>query len=108
MVKAILRLFSLVDDTLSKPFDFNLENKTVTIGRSRENDIQIPNGFLASHVSRKHGKIILENGKVIYIDSSSQGTVYSGRFGMRLLRDGEKMELLDNDFILLPMILTNT
>src|SRR5205814_9819194 len=75
--------------------DFECEE--ITIGRVDENDICLPKG----NISKKHTKIVVQDGKIIVLDlKSTNGTYVNGRklAGPRLISPADKVYI--GDFIL--------
>ena len=84
-----------VPDEASREFDLSFDKKIITIGRDKENDIQIP----LNTVSRSHARIIKEGSDWFVEDlNSTHGTKVNGQNlgsgGKRLLHEGDQIEIV--------------
>src|SRR5690349_5685152 len=78
-----------------REFDLVFDKPNITIGRDRENDIQIP----LSTVSRRHARIYEERGNWFVEDlRSTHGTSVNGQIlglgGKKLLLEGDQIQIV--------------
>lgn len=81
-------------------FDLTLDKTSISVGRDRENDVQLP----LSTVSRRHARIFWEGDNWFIADlHSTHGVLCNdqplGSGGKRLLRDGDHIEIADATLI---------
>lgn len=84
-----------VPEEAPREFDLSFDKTIITIGRDKENDIQIP----LSTVSRRHARIVKEGGDWLVEDlNSTHGTKVNGQNlglgGKRLLHEGDQIEIV--------------
>jgi len=80
------------------PVDYPITNETLSIGRGRNNDIQIKND---GKVSRYHCRVICKGGEYIIEDNkSSNGTIVNGRaIARKKLTGGEKVVIGETSLV---------
>ncbi|MFH1811478.1 MAG: FHA domain-containing protein [Pseudomonadota bacterium] len=79
----------------AREFLYEFDQDVVTMGRDSHNDIQIP----LTTVSRRHARLIFENGEYFIEDlNSTHGTLHNskplGQGGKKLLRDGDTVQVM--------------
>lgn len=84
-----------VPDEAPREFDLSFDKSIITVGRDRENDIQIP----LSTVSRRHARIYEEQGDWFVEDlRSTHGTKVNGQIlglgGKKLLSEGDQIQIV--------------
>ena len=90
--------FNIVVNDGNEISTFDLENASVSIGRSSDNDIQLDD----KHVSRNHLKLWGEDNRILAKDLGSEnGTYINGR----QIPSGEAIELIMGQSILVGMSL---
>ena len=81
-------------------------NNKVTIGRAIENDIVVNQSF--GRVSNEHGTLEIQDGQLVFIDHSTNGTMINGRrihHESIAIRKGDKILLADSYELAWPTIL---
>lgn len=90
-----LHVLLQVPNDAPKEFELAFNQDTITIGRDKDNDLQLP----LSTVSRHHAKFYLEDSDWFIQDlHSTHGTLWNGQIlgagGNRLVRDGDVIEIV--------------
>lgn len=81
-------------------------NDKVTIGRAQECDIIVDQSF--GRVSNEHATLELQDGQLVFIDHSSNGTLINGRMihnSSIAIQNGDKIMLADSFELAWPAIL---
>jgi pSer/pThr/pTyr-binding forkhead associated (FHA) protein len=84
-----------VPEEATREFDLSFDKFVITIGRDRENDIQIP----LSTVSRRHARILVEQERWLVEDlRSTHGTKVNGQAlglgGKKFLSEGDQIQIV--------------
>ena len=82
-----------------------MDNK-LKVGRAQENDVQVDQSF--GRVSNEHATIEIQDGQLIFIDHSSNGTMINGRNihnSSIAIQNGDKIMLADSYQLEWPIIL---